>query len=125
MDTIGYIILAVTIIALVMLVIYLDRRRNRWLDISRGLAEDLAKVSNAEKFYATLYSVACQANETMATGLQEQRLRIAELESLVNNTPSVSPDDAVSAMKYCGTCHTFMHPNHFVVLPQHVISSTP
>lgn len=129
MDALGYIILLVTIVTLVAAVVYLDNRRNRWLDISRALAEELAQSRHAEKFYATMYSLACSANQTMAEGVQSYReaneqLK-ATLEDLVPPTPSVSPDDAISAMRYCGTCHTWMHPNHFVVQPQHFTTSAP
>jgi hypothetical protein len=121
-DTLSYLFLIVTIIALLMLVIYLDARRNRWLDVARSLTEELARVSNSEKLYASLYSIACQANQSMAEGMAQYR---ATLDDLVPAEPITSPDGALMDMKYCGTCHTWRHANHFVVLPQHYVTTTP
>jgi hypothetical protein len=75
--------------------------------------------------YAQLYSVACAANQTMAEGMHTMRARITELEALVPAEPIQTPDGALMDMKYCGTCHTWRHANHFVVLPQHYVTTTP
>jgi hypothetical protein len=115
MDAISYIILLAIIVVLLVLVITLDKQRNRWTDLARGFAEEAYDLYCKNARLRLHLDIAEEVNQQLAEQLVE----------LVPATPPVSPDDAIAAMRYCGTCHTYMHPHHFVVQPMHYATTAP
>lgn len=127
LDNISYFLLVGIVILLVIVVVALSNNAHAW----RTTAEDYAskfrvsaanetRLIQSEQFYASMYSIACDANVTLAEALIQYRQTVEDLEHLIPLTPSVSPDHALLNMKFCATCNKDFHANHFVVNKTHV-----
>lgn len=120
-QTIGYILLVITLIACIVLLVRDDKKIQDLEDVNT-----LNSISAA--FWCQLYTIAERANRDMAEGLEQYRTTFGELAedgALAPVAPVLDTDTVIASMKYCLACHGYKHPAHFVIYPLHASGMPP
>jgi hypothetical protein len=120
-QTIGYILLVVTLLVYIVLLVRADRTIEM-------LEDEVELNANSAAFWCGLYALAIEANNSMAEGLEQYRTTfgdLAEEGALAPVAPATDTDTVIAAMKYCLACHGYKHPPHFVIYPLHASGAPP